>query len=449
MFTAAPLSVFRRNGVVVTLVNVPSPSIIAAATGTGVSTLSGGEALAADLAASNVYVKSHQDPSGTDQQFAQIFQNRQFRILGDLPSLRDSDGSGIAVSPGSGGGTPNLIVADEAGNRIASIGLVIPLVCSPCVTSSTLFAIPWTMNPNGNGTGHQQYAPILTAFGTGPTHLLLYFWDSTQSALYSVDALAPTTFTPLLALEQNVPAGQHVATVGNHIVYDFNTATLLLTDGSTNTVIEVNPANSPVTTSTLFSNLPGTPTSIALKADTNQVFVQIGNSIYVGPRSGGSLSLFATGFTLLTDIVIGNATLGSGSSLFAVDKQLNTVYEMPLAIAISSVNLSSTTLTIGGSSVPYTAILSNGSGTTVSSVFVQAYIDQGTASRGAGGSLVTCAQTLGDLPPGSCNFNLSVSASNSPAAGTGTLVPGPATARFELRSPSTLFSVFTVTVTLQ
>src|SRR5260370_38126095 len=72
--TAAPLSVFRRNGVVVTLVNVPSPSIIAAATGTGVSPLSGGQAFAADLAASNVYVKSHQDRSGTDHQSPQIFQ---------------------------------------------------------------------------------------------------------------------------------------------------------------------------------------------------------------------------------------------------------------------------------------------------------------------------------------------------------------------------------------
>src|SRR5260370_9112293 len=83
--TAAPLSVFRRNGVVVTLVNVPSPSIIAAATGPGVSTLSGGERLAADLAASKCYVKSHQDPSGTDRQFARILQTSHSGIHRDSP----------------------------------------------------------------------------------------------------------------------------------------------------------------------------------------------------------------------------------------------------------------------------------------------------------------------------------------------------------------------------
>jgi hypothetical protein len=120
------------------------------------------------------------------------------------------------------------------------------------------------------------------------------------------------------------------------------------------------------------------------------------------------------------------------------------------SVAISSVNLTSTTLTIGGPNVPYTAVLSNGTGATVSSVLVQAYIDQGTASRAAGGAVLSCVQTLGDLPPGNCNFNFSVGALNS-AAGNGTLAPGTATARFELRSFdfSTLYSVFTLPVTLQ
>jgi hypothetical protein len=344
--TTAPLSVFRRNGVVVTLVNVPSPSIIAAAT--GVSTLSGGEALAADLTTSNLFVKSLQDPVGTNLQFAQVAHDRTVTILGAFPAMANSDNSAIAVHPFGG-----LIVADEAGaagvNRIAGIGL--PTATSG-LTNGTLFSIPWKMNPFGNGTGRQQYAPILTsATPTSVLHLLLYFWDSTQSGLFAVEATAPTTFVNLLSLDTNTPAGQHLKTAGNHIVYDFNTATLLLTEGLTNTVIEVNPANLPVTTSTLFSNLPGTPTSIALKADTNQVFVQIGNSIYVGPRSGGLLSLFATGFTLLTNIVVGNATLASGMSLFAVDKTLNIVYEMPLAspVSVSLTPTSAGSLTAGQS----------------------------------------------------------------------------------------------------
>ena len=118
------------------------------------------------------------------------------------------------------------------------------------------------------------------------------------------------------------------------------------------------------------------------------------------------------------------------------------------AIRIDSLNLSSTTQSIGGATIPYTAALFNGTGATVSSVLVQAYINQGSASRAAGGAVVSCAQVLGDLPAGVCNFNFSVSASNS-NAGTGILVPGNATARFELRNNNTLFSVFTVPVTLQ
>jgi len=221
------------------------------------------------------------------------------------------------MDPSTGG----IIIADEQLDRIAIINLSNFAV-------NTLFSIPWTMNPAGNGTGQQQYAPILTQFGSGPTHLLLYFWDSTQSTLYAVDALAPTIFTPLLALDQNVPAGQHSKTELNDVVCDFNSNTLLLTDGSSNSVVEVNPANSPATTTILFANLPGAPLSIALDTATQQVFVQIGGSIYVGPRSGGSVSLFATGFPLLFDIVVGNASSGTGLSLFAVDKARNTVFEM-------------------------------------------------------------------------------------------------------------------------
>jgi hypothetical protein len=309
--------------------NTPTWTISLDAAGPVVSTLSGGEALAADLTASTVYIESHQDPGGTDPQFALIFPFRTAaRILVDAPSMRDSDGSGIAVNPAPGDGTPQLIVADEAGNRIASVGYIIPLSCSPCLTSGTLFAIPWPMNPNGNGTGEQQYAPILTQAGTGPTHLLLYFWDNTQATLYSVEATAPTTFVPLLSLDTGTVSGMHTTTAGNHIAYDPNTKTLLLTDGVSNTVMEVNPANSPATTSTLFSNLLGTPTGIALSGDGTRVFVQIGNSIYVGARSGGSLSLVASGFSQLTSITTGNSTSGSGFSLFAVDKNQNAVFEI-------------------------------------------------------------------------------------------------------------------------
>jgi len=114
------------------------------------------------------------------------------------------------------------------------------------------------------------------------------------------------------------------------------------------------------------------------------------------------------------------------------------------------VSLSSTTATIEGALVPYTARLSNNTGTTVSSVLVQAYIDQGATSRAAGGAVIRCTPTLGELPAGNCDFSWDLVASNQ-GGGTGTLVPGAATARFELRqfSPDRLLQVSIVPITLQ
>jgi hypothetical protein len=208
------------------------------------------------------------------------------------------------------------MIADQGvdGSRIA-----LATLSGEITTLTTLFQLPWQVNPLQNGTGQEQFAPIMTQAGTGPLHLLVYFGDSTTSTLYSVETTAPTVFTPILQLEQNLPAGQHITTVGNHIVYDGNTKTILLTDGSTNSVIEVDPSTSPATTKALFSDLAETPTSIALKF--NHVFIQIGNSIYVGNRTGGSLSLVASGFSQLTNLAVGTAPSGNGLSLYAVDQE--------------------------------------------------------------------------------------------------------------------------------
>ncbi len=281
---------------------------------TGVSTVSGGEALAADLVTGDLFVKSLLDPSGLNVQLARVGQNGSVTILATFPSLDNSDISGIAIDPLTGG----IIVADApgvAGGRIVLIDLF-------TLSSSTLFNVPWVMNPNSNGTGQQQYA-------TDPTNpALLYFWDSTVSKLFRLDR-STGTLQELLALDQGTAVGQHLTTYTNHVVFDSATATLLLTDGSSNSILEVNPATVPASVTTLFPGLPITPVGIALNPLTNQVFVQVGfSSIYVGPRSGGSLSLVASGFTFLTDIVTGSATARSGLSLFAVSKTLNTVYEI-------------------------------------------------------------------------------------------------------------------------
>jgi DNA-binding beta-propeller fold protein YncE len=227
--------------------------------------------------------------------------------------MKNSDGSGIAIDFLNPGG---IMVADEATNTIARIDL-------SSLTSSPVSNIPWVMNPLGNGTGQQHYA-------ADQNPKLLYFWDNTRAMLFRLDrSNSPNAPQILLARDQGIADGLHVTTGGNHVVFDSATFTLLLTDGSSNSVLEVNSTTGAFTT--LFSGLPGTPRAIALDSVSNQVFVQVGNSIYVGPRSGGLLSLLTSGFTSLTDIVIGKSTSGMGLSLFAVDRALNTVYEIPIS----------------------------------------------------------------------------------------------------------------------
>lgn len=114
---------------------------------------------------------------------------------------------------------------------------------------------------------------------------------------------------------------------------------------------------------------------------------------------------------------------------------------------IDDVDLSSTSLVIGGPLVSYTATITNTTASTISTAVLQATVDQGSASRAAGGLQVTCGSGAGNLPPGTCTLSFSINASNS-TAGVGTLVSGAATARFELEENSTVLSTFTVPVTL-
>jgi hypothetical protein len=69
-----------------------------------------------------------------------------------------------------------------------------------------------------------------------------------------------------------------------------------------------------------------------------------------------------------------------------------------------------------------------------STVFVQAVINQGSATKGASGTDVLCFPgnlNPGLLPPGSCTFTYSTAAANQ-NGGIGTLVAGPAVWRLEL-----------------
>jgi hypothetical protein len=132
--------------------------------------------------------------------------------------------------------------------------------------------------------------------------------------------------------------------------------------------------------------------------------------------------------------------------------ETNNVVALPITVTASAgmdlvtIDPSSTTLVIGGANVSYVATISNGTGATQSDVLVQADIIQGSASRAAGFTVTSCA-ALGVVPTGTCTFSFSYLASNS-TAGSGMLVPGNATARFQLRQGDGLLDTFTFPVTL-
>lgn len=286
---------------------------------TNVSTVnSGGEAMTADLSTGELFVRSLDAPVGCNVQLSRVAPNGSVSILSTYANIRNSLLSGIALDPITG----RIIAADEqhsiCGNPASATGRIV-LIDPANGSVDMLVDIPWFMNSGQNGMGQQQYA-------LNPADAsVLYFWDSTTAKLYRLDR-ASGVLTPILALDPGNADGFHAPTVGNDIAYDVATGTLLLSDGGSRAVLDVNPQTQ--TTTVLFSQLNESPRAIALDPTINAVFVQIGNAIYVGPRSGGSLSLVAEGFTLLRDIVVGKATAGNGLSLFALDSGNETVYEI-------------------------------------------------------------------------------------------------------------------------
>ena len=98
---------------------------------------------------------------------------------------------------------------------------------------------------------------------------------------------------------------------------------------------------------------------------------------------------------------------------------------------IDSIILDTTTVTIDGPTVGYTATISNFTGSDLSTVVLQgSIIDQFGVVKPAGGSNV-CVGFTGDLPPGGCSYNFTVIANNN-LGGEDSFSAGPATARFEL-----------------
>lgn len=265
-----------------------------------VSTLSGAEALAADSSC-GLLAKSLQDPAGSPVQLARVVSGTTTVLT--HASLRSSDISGIALDPMTG----QLLIADEVGGRIALVNLATQSV-------NTVFDLPWVLNPGSNGTGQQQFAPV-------PGGTILYFWDSTRSAVFRLDR-SSGALTTVYAVDQTTPAGQHLATYVNDVVFDPNTGTILLADNSSGSVLEIDPSTSPAVVTTLFSGV-SMPHALALSPAGTEVYVGSSfHSVLVGQRSGGSLSLLAGGFPFVTDFV------ACGESVYAVDKSLDTIFRI-------------------------------------------------------------------------------------------------------------------------
>lgn len=157
---------------------------------------------------------------------------------------------------------------------------------------------------------------------------------------------------------------------------------------------------------------------------------------------------------LVTAVGSGQATITaaaggvSGSAQVTVD--LESEEESPPAASFVDVVLATTTITIDGGLVSYTVTLDNPGGEALTGVVVQAWAEQEGTSKPAGGHSVFCGLDtgVGVLPPGGCTDDMTLNVGNSSPHGTGTLVPGPATVRFDLTQGGSLLDTFTVEVTL-
>lgn len=186
-----------------------------------------------------------------------------------------------------------------------------------------------------------------------------------------------------------------------------------------------------------------------------------GGQVACGGASGdiptGTCTITGTfSATSAAGLVAGAATLQVqlfqfSTSITIFDTETVPITIVPNALSITSLQLESTTITIG-SYVNYTVTVYNPTNANLSTVLVQGDMIQGSTDRAAGGTNVVCnGGPSGVLPPGFCTFQFIAVASNSDA-GTGTLVPGAATFQLTLLvfdgTTDTTYDVKNVAVTL-
>ncbi len=109
-----------------------------------------------------------------------------------------------------------------------------------------------------------------------------------------------------------------------------------------------------------------------------------------------------------------------GTTTTVLDTRTVAVTLAPNHPVITSVTANPQTLAIDGPTTLVTVVLDNPTGAPVSGLRLAETIVQGTTTRAAGGTSLSCGAGDGVMPAGTCTMNLPASASNS-APGSGTL----------------------------
>jgi uncharacterized repeat protein (TIGR01451 family) len=120
------------------------------------------------------------------------------------------------------------------------------------------------------------------------------------------------------------------------------------------------------------------------------------------------------------------------------------IAETNATLTLDKVVLGSAVFAIG-STITFDTAVTNWTASTATGIGVECYIDQGTISKPAGGTLIPsrCGSTNGSLPHGVCAFASNIVVSNSLSAGSATL-------RVTLYqgSSSTVLQTYTMAITL-
>lgn len=137
---------------------------------------------------------------------------------------------------------------------------------------------------------------------------------------------------------------------------------------------------------------------------TDVVTITLASNPAGGTLSGTRTVAATTGIATFSSLTIDRE--GSAYTLLATSGTLTGTTSAAFDVIstparIDSVKLTTTTLAIGGLSVPYTAWSTNASGRTLTPAGFQGWIEQGSALRAAGGALVSnCSTAIGYWSPG-------------------------------------------------